>query len=242
MTGEWGHHPSYGEQFKIKSYKTEVPATEYGILKYLGSGLIKGLGPKMARRIVKKFGKQTLDIIEHQAERLSSINGIGKKRIAMIRQAWQDQKEIRDVMLFLQSHGVSSGYATKIFKTYGNRSIAIVRDNPFRLAMDIFGIGFKSADQIALDLGISPTSPRRAEAGVFHVLTRLTDEGHVYCPRERLVDSAVEILEDAAMGAGMGAAGVRRARARFDTSIVVGQYERLYERVTGRSDAQDISV
>jgi len=146
MTGEWTHHPTYGEQIKIKSYKTTVPATVYGIKKYLGSGLIKGLGPKMAARIVAKFGKDTLDIIEHQTQRLSSVNGIGKKRIAMIQKAWQDQKEIRDVMLFLQSHGVSSGYATKIFKAYGDRSIEVVRNNPFRLAMDIFGIGFGIAD------------------------------------------------------------------------------------------------
>ena len=195
MAGEWAHHPSYGEQFNIKSYKTKVPATVYGIQTYLGSGLIKGLGPKMAARIVKKFGKETLDIIEHQAERLSSVNGIGKKRISMIRKAWQDQKEIRDVMLFLQSHGVSSGYATKIFKTYGNRSIAVVRDNPFRLAMDIFGIGFVVADGIAAKLGVPKDSPARAQAGIIYVLHKLSDEGHVYFPYENLIQKCNDILE-----------------------------------------------
>ena len=195
MAGEWAHHPSYGEQFNIKSYKTKVPATVYGIQTYLGSGLIKGLGPKMAARIVKKFGKETLDIIEHQAERLSSVNGIGKKRITMIRKAWQDQKEIRDVMLFLQSHGVSSGYATKIFKTYGNRSIAVVRDNPFRLAMDIFGIGFVVADGIAAKLGVPKDSPARAQAGIIYVLHKLSDEGHVYFPYENLIQKCNDILE-----------------------------------------------
>ena len=195
MAGEWTHHPSYGEQFNIKSYKTKVPATVYGIQKYLGSGLIKGLGPKMAARIVKKFGKETLDIIEHQAERLSSVNGIGKKRITMIRKAWQDQKEIRDVMLFLQSHGVSSVYATKIFKTYGDRSIAVVRDNPFRLAMDIFGIGFIVADGIAKKLGVPKDSPARAQAGIIYVLHKLSDEGHVYFPYENLIQKCNDILE-----------------------------------------------
>jgi exodeoxyribonuclease V alpha subunit len=195
MAGEWTHHPSYGEQFNIKSYKTKVPATVYGIQKYLGSGLIKGLGPKMAARIVKKFGKETLDIIEHQAERLSSVNGIGKKRISMIRKAWQDQKEIRDVMLFLQSHGVSSAYATKIFKAYGDRSIAVVRDNPFRLAMDIFGIGFVVADGIAEKLGVPKDSPARAQAGIIYVLHKLSDEGHVYFPYENLIQKCNDILE-----------------------------------------------
>jgi exodeoxyribonuclease V alpha subunit len=195
MTGEWAYHSSYGEQFKINSYKTEVPATVYGIQKYLGSGLIKGLGPKMAARIVKKFGKETLDIIEHQAERLSSVNGIGKKRIAMVRQAWQDQKEIRDVMLFLQSHGVSSGYATKIFKTYGDRSIAVVRDNPYRLAMDIFGIGFVVADGIAEKLGFPKDAPARAQAGIIYVLHKLSDEGHVYFPYENLIQKCNDILD-----------------------------------------------
>lgn len=195
MAGEWTHHPSYGEQFNIKSYKTKVPATVYGIQTYLGSGLIKGLGPKMAARIVKKFGKETLDIIEHQAERLSSVNGIGKKRISMIRKAWQDQKEIRDVMLFLQSHGVSSAYATKIFKAYGDRSIAVVRDNPFRLAMDIFGIGFVVADGIAEKLGVPKDSPARAQAGIIYVLHKLSDEGHVYFPYENLIQKCNDILE-----------------------------------------------
>ena len=151
LKGEWVRHAKYGQQFKVQSYQTAVPATVYGIRKYLGSGLIKGLGPKMAERIVKKFGKQTLDVIEHQIQRLQEIEGIGQIRIAQIQQAWKDQKKIREVMLFLQSHGVSTGYATKIYKTYRNRSIAIVQQNPFRLCMDISGIGMcrQVFDQLA---------------------------------------------------------------------------------------------
>ncbi len=152
MKGEWANHPKYGEQFKIVNYMTSVPASVYGIQKYLGSGLIKGIGPVMARRIVKEFGKKTLDIIENEIEKLAEVDGIGRKRVEMVRRAWEDQKEIREVMLFLQSHGVSSGYATKIFKQYGNRSIEVVKENPYRLATDIFGIGVVTADSIGGNL------------------------------------------------------------------------------------------
>ncbi len=195
MRGEWANHPKYGEQFKIIHYKTAVPASVYGIQKYLGSGLIKGIGPVMAGRIVKRFGKQTLDIIEHDIEKLAGVDGIGKKRIGMIKKAWDEQKEIREVMLFLQSHGVSSGYATKIFKQYGNRSIDVVQENPYRLATDIFGIGFVTADHIAEKLGFAKDSTLRAEAGVLYVLHQLADEGHVYYPYEPLIHQCQEILQ-----------------------------------------------
>ncbi len=195
LKGEWVHHPKYGDQFKIHSYKTTVPATVYGIRRYLGSGLIKGLGPKMADRIVNKFGEKTLDVIEHQIQRLEKVEGIGTKRIALIQQAWKDQKKIREVMLFLQSHGVSTGYATKIYKTYQNRSIAIVQQNPYRLCMDIFGIGFVIADQIAEKLGFPKNSDLRAEAGIIYVLHGLSDDGHVYYPYDLLVNKCKEVLE-----------------------------------------------
>jgi exodeoxyribonuclease V alpha subunit len=194
MKGEWADHAKYGEQFKIVQYKTAVPASVYGITKYLGSGLIKGIGPVMAKRIVKQFGKETLDVIENDIEKLAEIDGIGKKRIGMIKNAWQDQKEIREVMLFLQTHNVSSGYATKIFKHYGNRSIQVVKENPYRLATDIFGIGFVTADHIAEKLGFSKDSELRAEAGILYVLHQLADEGHVYYPYEALVKKCQEIL------------------------------------------------
>jgi exodeoxyribonuclease V alpha subunit len=195
MRGEWTNHPKYGEQFKIVQYKTSVPASVYGIQKYLGSGLIKGIGPVMARRIVAKFGKETLDVIEKEIERLIEVDGIGKKRIAMIKRAWEEQKEIREVMLFLQTHGVSSGYATKIFKQYGNRSIEVVKENPYRLATDIFGIGFVTADNIAEKLGFSKDSELRAEAGILYVLHQLADEGHVFYPHEPLLEKCQEILQ-----------------------------------------------
>jgi exodeoxyribonuclease V alpha subunit len=194
MRGEWANHPKYGEQFKIVQYQTVVPASVYGIQKYLGSGLIKGIGPVMAKRIVARFGKDTLDIIENEIEMLAEVDGIGKKRIRMVKKAWDDQKEIREVMLFLQTHGVSSGYATKIFKHYGNRSIEVVKENPYRLATDIFGIGFVTADSIADKLGFAKDSKLRAEAGILYVLNQLSDDGHVFYPYEPLIQKCEEIL------------------------------------------------
>lgn len=195
MRGEWITHPKYGEQFKVVRYKTMMPATAFGIQRYLGSGLIKGIGPVMARRIVSVFGANTLDVIESDAGRLSEVPGIGRKRISMIRAAWEEQKEIRAVMMFLQGHGVSSAYAAKIFKQYGNEAVRIVSENPYRMATDIFGIGFVTADRIAQNMGFGKDSPVRAQAGVLYVLGQLADEGHVHYPFERLVEKSRAILE-----------------------------------------------
>ena len=195
MKGEWVHHPRYGEQFKIAHYHTKIPASVYGIGKYLGSGLIKGIGPVMAERIVEKFGKETLEVIEQQVDRLAEVEGIGRKRIKMIKRAWAEQKEIREVMIFLQSHGVGSGYATKIFKRYGRNSIEVVKQNPYTLATEVFGIGFVTADGIAEKLGFAKDSELRAEAGILYVLNQLAEEGHVYYPYEPLVEKCQEILQ-----------------------------------------------
>lgn len=195
MSGEWSTHPRYGEQFKVVFYETAVPATVHGIEKYLGSGLIKGIGPVMAKRIVKLFGEKTLDVIEHEAERLSEVPGIGRQRVEMIQQAWDEQKDIRDVMLFLQSQGVSSTYASKIYKAYGKDSISNVKENPYRLAYDIYGIGFLTADKIAEKLGFEQDSPLRAEAGLLYALHELSDEGHVFYPTDKLIAAASELLK-----------------------------------------------
>jgi exodeoxyribonuclease V alpha subunit len=195
MKGEWGNHPKFGEQFKFTFCQTTVPATVLGIEKYLGSGLVKGIGPVMAKRIVKLFKEETLDIIEKDTDKLAEVEGIGKKRIGMIKKAWAEQKEIREVMLFLQSHGVSTGYGAKIYKQYGNEAIKIVQENPYRLASDIFGIGFITADKIAEKLGLPKDSELRAGAGILYVLHELTDEGHVYYPYEPLVEKCREILQ-----------------------------------------------
>jgi exodeoxyribonuclease V alpha subunit len=195
MRGEWANHPRFGLQFKVSEYKTRAPASVDGIRKYLGSGMIKGLGPVMAGRIVDKFGPKTLDVIDHQIDRLAAVDGIGPKRIATISKAWDAQSEIRDVMLFLQSHGVSSGYAAKIFKHYGDQAVAVVKRNPYRLAGDIFGIGFQTADQIAAKLGFEKNARLRVEAGILFVLNQLSDEGHVYFPYQPLITRCCDILD-----------------------------------------------
>lgn len=195
LWGEWKQHLVYGQQFEVKRHETEAPADVEGIRKYLGSGLIKGIGPVNAGRIVKLFGKDTLKVIDETPERLQEVPGIGRKRIKMIKVCWEEQKSIREVMIFLQAHGVSPAYAQKIFKVYGAKSIEKVQEDPFRLARDIFGIGFKMADQIAQDLGIEKDAPQRVEAGIEHVLGLLSNEGHVCCPATHLVNECEAILE-----------------------------------------------
>lgn len=195
ITGRWVHNKKFGEQFRVEHYEITVPATLHGIKKYLSSGLIKGIGPIMSERIVERFGLDTLNIIENSPERLSEVEGIGPKRIAMIRKAWEEQKEIRQIMIFLQGHGVSTAYSAKIFKQYGNRSIEVVRENPYRLAREIHGIGFLTADRIAQNIGIDPNSLIRAKAGVIYVLSELTEEGHLYYPEKELIRKASEMLK-----------------------------------------------
>ncbi len=195
VKGAWMEHPRFGRQFKVETHRIKVPATVHGIKRYLGSGLIKGIGPVMASRIVQEFGEKTLEIIEHSVDELVKIEGVGPKRVEMIKKAWTEQKEIRDLMIFLQAHGVGSGYATKIFKRYGHDSVSVVTQNPYRLATDIFGIGFQSADRIAEKLGFEKNAPVRAEAGILYVMNQLAEEGHVFYPYELLLERCVEILE-----------------------------------------------
>ncbi|HUJ69868.1 MAG TPA: helix-hairpin-helix domain-containing protein, partial [Syntrophorhabdales bacterium] len=195
LKGEWQSHPRYGKQFKIASCETTIPATITGIERYLSSGMIKGIGPMMAKRLVSKFGIDTLDVIEEDTERLKEVDGIGEKRVEMIKGAWLAQREIRQVMVFLQGHGVSPAYAAKIFKQYGSEAVPVVRENPYRLAEEVFGIGFITADKIAEKLGIEKDSLTRARAGVQFILNRLSDEGHVYFPFDRLVKEAEKTLE-----------------------------------------------
>jgi len=194
LKGEWVVDNKFGEQFRVQSCLSVLPATLTGIEKYLGSGMVKGIGPIMAKRIVTRFGLETLDIIEESTEKLLEVEGIGSVRVERISKAWQEQREIREVMIFLQGEGVSSTYAVKIYKAYGDKSISVVKENPYRLALDISGIGFKTADKIAQNIGIDPGSPMRAEAGVIHVLSELVDEGHVYYPYEELKEKAAELL------------------------------------------------
>jgi exodeoxyribonuclease V alpha subunit len=194
LRGRWRSHPRYGRQFEVVSYATVLPATEQGIRRYLGSGLIKGIGPVMAERMVARFGTDILHVIEDEPARLAEVEGLGPKRTAMITAAWAEQKAIKEVMIFLQGVGVSTSLAVRIYKNYGDRSVDVVRAEPYRLAADVWGIGFKTADTIAASVGIASDSPERIKAGLAYTLSQAADDGHCYLPEPNLVADAATIL------------------------------------------------
>ncbi len=194
LEGKFGNDPKFGRQFRAHSFQTVAPSTLTGIERYLGSGMIRGMGTEMAKRMVAAFGLETLDVIERNPERLTEVSGIGKKRSADIRKAWDEQRGIRELMVFLQSHGVQTGHAMKIYKRYGSDALAVVREDPFRLAIDVFGIGFKTADRIAFALGLPADAPRRLEAGLLHALGEASERGHLFLPRKRLFGNAGVLL------------------------------------------------
>src|SRR6266566_3738630 len=194
LTGFWKEHPKFGRQFQVTSARETKPATLTGLEKYLGSGLIKGIGPATAKRIVKHFGLETLDIIEQACSRLTEIPGIGERRASMIERAWEAQKAIKEVMLFLRGHNVSTTYAVKIYKQYGDQAIDVVSKNPYQLAADIYGIGFVTADTIARSLGIAPDADFRYQAGILYVLNLAAEEGHCFLPMHKLVEHTTKRL------------------------------------------------
>jgi len=195
LRGRWTSHPKYGRQFEVHSYTTVLPATTQGIQRYLGSGLIKGIGPVMAERMVAHFGVDIMHIIDDAPGRLIEVDGLGPKRTAMITAAWAEQKAIKEVMVFLQEVGVSTSLAVRIYKKYGDEAISVVRDEPYRLAADVWGIGFKTADTIAAAVGIARDSPERIKAGLAFTLSEAADDGHCYLPAPNLVADAAKILE-----------------------------------------------
>ncbi|GAB2705764.1 SF1B family DNA helicase RecD2 [Kitasatospora kifunensis] len=195
LHGRWGSHPQYGRQFTVENYTTVLPATVQGIQRYLGSGLIKGIGPRFAERIVEHFGVDTLTVIEEQPGRLVEVPGLGPKRTKMIAAAWEEQKAIKEVMVFLQGVGVSTSLAVRIYKKYGDSSIGVVKNEPYRLAADVWGIGFLTADRIAQAVGIPHDSPERVKAGLQYALSQSSDQGHCYLPEERLIADGVKLLQ-----------------------------------------------
>ena len=194
VEGNWKVDAKFGKQFQAVNWKEELPSSIVGIEKYLGSGLIKGIGPVYAKKIVAKFGEETLNVIEEDIQRLSEVDGIGKKRIDLIAKSWEKQKDVKDIMVFLQGNGVSSAYAAKIYKAYGKESIDKVKENPYRLADDIWGIGFKTADSIAKNMGYAENDIRRCKSGIIYSLNQLANDGHVYAVREQLIKDANERL------------------------------------------------
>ncbi|WP_405492693.1 ATP-dependent RecD-like DNA helicase [Streptomyces sp. NBC_00096] len=195
MEGRWGSHAQYGKQFTVENYTTLLPATIQGIRRYLGSGLIKGIGPKIADRIVEHFGLDTLDVIEEQPKRLIEVPGLGPKRTRLIGAAWEEQKAIKEVMVFLQGVGVSTSIAVRIYKKYADASISVVKNQPYRLAADVWGIGFLTADRIAQAVGIPHDSPERVKAGLQYALSQSTDQGHCFLPEDRLIADGVKLLQ-----------------------------------------------
>lgn len=194
LKGAWIFHPKFGRQFEVKECSAKLPSSVIGIQKYLSSGLIKGIGPKFAEKLVKKFGEKTLEIIDQDPEKLYEVEGVGEKRALMIVQAWQDQKEISKVMVFLRSKDVSASFAVKIFKTYGNEAIVKIQENPYRLVDDIWGIGFKSADQIALKMGLAVDSLERIKACFCYLITEASSNGHLYIQVQDAKEEAVKLL------------------------------------------------
>lgn len=200
LWGKWEDHPKHGRQLRVLRFETILPSTVDGIERYLGSGLVPGIGRTMAKRIVDKFGVETLRVIDETPHRLRAVEGIGAKRARQIREAWREQRAVQSIMIFLQGHGVPVGQAVRIYKRYGDRAIAVLRDNPYRLATDIAGIAFKSADAIAAELGMARDAPQRLVAGCRYCLDEAAGEGHVYLPRDALIQRAAEILSvDAAL-------------------------------------------
>lgn len=194
VQGQWTYHPSYGQQLKVETYSTVVPATLNGIEKYLASGLIPGIGPKTARKIVERFSLDSLEILQYNPEKLKEIDGIGKKKAQKIAEAFQEQREIRDVMIFLQNYEISPRYGIRIYKKYGKETISKIKENPYRLSEEIHGIGFKTADKIAQSMGIDNRSNYRINAGIKFTLMEFAAEGHTYAPKEELIAKTTSLL------------------------------------------------
>ncbi len=195
LVGDWVTDARFGRQFRFHSYTTLVPATVEGIRRYLSSGLVDGIGEELARRLVGAFGERTLDVIELEPGRLREVDGIGPKRADLIRKAYNQGRAVRDVMVFLHSHGVSTHFAGKIYERYEDSAVRVVRGEPYRLAEEIAGIGFLSADRIAREVGIGADAPERAEAGLLHCLGEFVSEGNIYAPEEQLFEAGEALLQ-----------------------------------------------
>ena len=194
ICGRWVTHPDYGEQFKVEMYEKMLPKTTEAIEKYLSSGLIKGVGPATAKKIVKRFGEETIEIIQHYPQKLAEIKGINLEKAKKIGQVFEEQRELRDVVLFFQEYGISPIYSAKIYRTFGSNTIEQIKENPYRLSDEIFGISFKTADRIAKSLGIDPDSKYRISSGVKYVLSRAAVDGHTFVDEERLKEYTSQLL------------------------------------------------
>lgn len=232
LEGRWTNHPQYGRQFKAEWCEQVLPATVEGLKAYLGSGMVKGVGPVTAKRIVQRFGVETLRVLDETPQRLREALGVGPKRAAAVAKAWEEQKQIREVMMFLQRHGVSTNLAVRIYKAYGDEALQVVQEEPYRMARDIWGVGFKTADQVAQDLGMPHDAPSRVEAGVAYTLSQLADEGHVYVPQDELIVEASSLLE-------VGADSVGEAIKKLESEQVVERETLRYPDLTESRMSED---
>lgn len=238
--GNWVQDPRHGLQLRAETMRVRLPGSAEGIEKYLGSGLIRGLGPVHARRLVRAFGAAVFDVIEHEPSRLRDVPGIGPLRAERILEAWHEQKAVREIMVFLHAHGIGTARAVRIFKTYGAGAIRLIREDPYRLARDIRGIGFAGADAVARSLGIDPTAMARARAGVGHVLARAAEDGHCGLPADELLASAAALLEvpagivDAALGLEVAAGDVAVAEVDGVECLIPQPLVRAEERIAAR--------
>ena len=221
LRGRWINHPVHGYQFRAESYSSELPASANAVRRYLASSLMKGIGPVLAGRLVDCFGDETLRVIDEQPERLTEAPGVGPRRVESIRRGWEEQQEIRGVMLFLQGHGVSAAYSTRIYKTYGQDAVKVVRENPYRLAQDVRGIGFITADKIARQMGIDEHSPHRAQAALEHLLLERADEGHVFTPDEAVFLRGLYLAERAVADSIRALVASPGQRREFDAPAAV---------------------
>ncbi|GAB6176467.1 ATP-dependent RecD-like DNA helicase [Desulfobaculum senezii] len=194
LHGQWKEHPRFGRQFQVETWEQVMPATLNGIRRYLGSGMVKGIGPVLATRLVDAFGKDVLDILENDPEKLLTVEGLGRKKLEAIKVSWDAQLEVRNLMIFLQSHNVPPTYAARIFKRYGNGAVAKLKENPYELAYEIRGVGFKTADSMALKLGFAETAPQRMEAAVIYALFSASEKGHLFLPVEKLIDAVDKLI------------------------------------------------
>jgi exodeoxyribonuclease V alpha subunit len=206
LEGEWQEHREHGRQFLVSGYRTLMPATIDGMRRYLGSGLIKGVGPATAKKITETFGKYTLDVLDREPDRLTEVPGLGKRKVEVIKAAWRTQQQIKQVMLFLQELALPTGLAVRIYKQYGDAAMGVVRDTPYRLADEVYGIGFLTADAIAAGLGVAPTDPQRIGAGLRHTLGQATEDGHCFLPAGELIRRSADIL---AVGEDLTAEGLQ---------------------------------
>ena len=200
LRGEWTHHPQHGAQFKVKDFRATLPSSVYGIRKYRGSSLMQGSGPSYAEKIVKAFGEDTFRVIEEDSGRLREVPGIGRKRAREIKDAWDSQRALREVLMFLQTYGATVSQCSRIVHRYGPEAIRILKEDPYQVAREVQGIGFKTADRLAINLGFANDAPARLEAGVLHVLKELENDGHTGYPIQELIEATTTLLETSAEG------------------------------------------